>query len=370
MKQLTAINDPVFKRKESYSALDKIFLRFIRDERDLPFIYLTIKIMLTLLPTGILLYFPMDSWLWMLLAGVYFWLNNFVYKGPFGLMFHCTSHRPLFKKKYGFLNYLHPWIIAPFFGHSPETYYTHHVGMHHAENNLEDDESSTMPFQRDSVRGFMIYFGKFLFTGIYHLAAYFFRKKRKRLLYRSVRGELLFILFCIGMSFISFKATLWVFIIPFFLYRLIAMMGNWAQHAFIDADDPGNDYKNSVTCINTKYNLKCWNDGYHISHHEKQTMHWTDHPRYFQETIEKYIENNAVVFDGIHFLHVFFYLMRKRYDLLSKNFVNIGDRYNSDAEVISFLKSRTRKINFDRGREEKYDTVNAVFEGVGSSSNF
>jgi hypothetical protein len=36
--------------------------------------------------------------------------------------------------------------------------------------------------------------------------------------------------------------------------------------------------------------------------------------------------------------------MGKRYDLLAKNFVNIGDRFQTDAEIISFLKQRTRKI--------------------------
>lgn len=348
MKTLTAITDPVFVKPESYSATDRFFLRFIRDERDLPFAYLTVKITLTMLPVAVLLYMPfITGAAWWALALVYAYLNNFAFKGPFGLMLHCTSHRALFKKEYDYMNNYLPWVIAPFFGHSPETYYTHHIGMHHAENNLEDDESSTMPYQRDSFRGFMHYFGTFLFSGIYHLASYFVRKKRKRLFYRSVRGEILFILFCIGMSFISFKATLWVFIIPFFLYRLIAMMGNWAQHSFIDATDPGNDYKNSITCINTNYNVKCWNDGYHISHHEKQTMHWTEHPVYFQKTLPKYIENNAIVFDGIHFLHVFIYLMRKRYDLLAKHFVNIGDRYQSDEEVIAFLKSRTARVPFE-----------------------
>src|SRR6185436_2726893 len=101
-----------------------------------------------------------------------------------------------------------------------------------------------MPYQRDSLRGFGHYFGTFLFTGIYHLAAYFFRKKRMRLMYRSVRGELLFIFFVIGMSIINWQATLIVFIIPFFLFRLLAMMGNWAQHAFIDEQEPANNYKN------------------------------------------------------------------------------------------------------------------------------
>ncbi|RYZ41535.1 MAG: fatty acid desaturase, partial [Sphingobacteriales bacterium] len=138
MKQLTAITDPVFIKPASWSATDRFFLKFIRDERDLPFVYLTLKITLTLIPLGILLYMPFISGpVWWLIAAAYAWFNNFVYKGPFGLMLHCTSHRALFKKEYDFLNNYLPWVVAPFFGHSPETYYTHHIGMHHAENNLE-----------------------------------------------------------------------------------------------------------------------------------------------------------------------------------------------------------------------------------------
>lgn len=348
MKQLNSITDPVYTRPERVGAFDKFLLRFIRDERDLPFAHLTLQITFTLIPLAIALYLvPAGGWVWWLLALAYFYLNNITFKGPFGLMLHCTSHRKFFKKEYEFMNNYLPWVVAPFFGHSPETYYTHHIGMHHAENNLEDDESSTMPYQRDSFKGFMHYFGTFLFMGIYHLCAYFVRKKRKRLFYRSARGEIVFILFCVGMCFVNWMATLWVFIIPFFLFRLVAMVGNWAQHAFISAEDPGNDYKNSITCINTKYNHKCWNDGYHISHHEKMAMHWTEHPTYFQATLDKYIANRAIVFDGIHFLHVFAWLMRKRYDLLAKHFVNIGNVYSSDEEVIAFLKSRTQRIAFE-----------------------
>lgn len=347
MKQLTTITDPVFIKPLKYNAADRFFLKIIRDERDLPFIYLTLKISFTLLPLGILLYMPfIQGWAWWAIAIAYAYLNNFIFKGPFGLMLHCTSHRIFFTKKNSFLNYYLPWVVAPFFGHSPETYFTHHIGMHHAENNLKDDESSTMPFQRDSLKDFSIYFGKFLFRGVYDLARYFFYKKRKKLMFRSVRGELLFILFCVAMSFISFKATLWVFIIPMFIYRLVSMMGNWAQHSFIDAADPANEYKNSITCINTKYNLKCWNDGYHISHHEKQTMHWTEHPVYFKKTLNNYINNDAIVFDGIHFLHVFIWLMRKRYDLLAQNFVRLNNKYKTSEEVEKFLKSRTKKVPF------------------------
>ncbi|WP_090601813.1 hypothetical protein [Parapedobacter koreensis] len=43
-----------------------------------------------------------------------------------------------------------------FFGHMADTYYAHHVGMHHAENNLKDDKSSTMSYQRDSLKSFLV----------------------------------------------------------------------------------------------------------------------------------------------------------------------------------------------------------------------
>lgn len=345
MRYFNAITDPVYVKPASFSRLDRFYLRFIRDERDLPFAYLTVRISLTMLPLGILLFMPfIQGWWWWGIAVAYQYLNNFTYKGPFGLMLHCTSHRKFFKKEYEWMNQYLPWVVAPFFGHSPETYYAHHVGMHHAENNLEEDESSTMPYTRDSVRGFMSYFLKFFFTGIYHLANYFIRKKRKRLMVRAVRGEILFIAFCTALCFVNWPATLCVFIIPFCIYRLIAMMGNWAQHAFICPRQPENDYRNSITCINTKYNHKCWNDGYHISHHEKQTMHWTEHPVHFRQNLDKYLNNDAIVFEGIHFLHVFFWLMRKRYDLLARHYVDLGHSFINDAQICGFLRSRTRKI--------------------------
>ena len=343
------LTDPVYvKQTTPDTAIQRFFKSLIRDERDLPFVYLTIEISLTLLPLAILLYMPVATWLWWVFAIAYQFLNNFRYKGPFGLMLHCTSHRVFFKKEYGLLNRYLPWVIGPLFGQTPESYYTHHIGMHHPENNLAEDESTTMPYQRDSLRDFSAYLTVFIFTGVITVVRYLFRKNRHKLAVKCARGELLFIAACVGLSFINFPATLVVFILPYAISRVIMMVGNFAQHAFISESDPGNEYKNSITCINTKYNHKCWNDGYHISHHIKPSMHWTEHPVYFRKTLNEYIENEAIVFDGIHFLHVWLWLMGKRYDLLAKHFVNIGNRYNSDEDVIAFLKQRTKKINPDK----------------------
>lgn len=336
--------DPVFV-KPAYNRLDRLFLKLIRDERDLPFIYFMFRILLLLIPFAVILFTHLLSgWQWMLAAGCYLVFNFVFFIGRFALLFHCAAHRPLFRREYEKLNLLLPYLFAPFFGHMADTYYAHHVGMHHAENNLEDDESSTMFYQRDSLRSFLSYLGKFLSSGITKCVQYFKKRNRKKLMRSAVQGQVLIVAFCIGLCFVNLPATICVFIIPYFFYRLIAMMGNWAQHAFIDPADPGNAYRNSITCINSKYNWQCWNDGYHISHHLKQTMHWTEHPAYFQSTINNYATQDAVVFSKIDFMMVSVLLLSKRYDLLAKNFVNVGSRFNSDEEVIVFLKKRAERL--------------------------
>lgn len=345
MKNLGVISDPIFKKKASYTAVDRFFLRLIRDERDLPFAYLSTRITLFMLPLAFLLYLPFISgWLWWVIAAAYFFLNNFYFKGPFGLMLHCTSHRPFFKERYGWMNHYLPWIVAPFFGNTPETYFIHHVAMHHVENNLEEDISSTMAYRRDSFREFLKYLANFLFLAIFQLYDYHKAKKRNRFLPRLILGELTFYILCVLLCFINVGATVVAFILPYFIFRIITMMGNWTQHSFIDPDEPGNLYKSSINCINVKYNKKCWNDGYHISHHIRPNLHWTQHPLEFIKNKDKYAENEAIVFDGLDFLEVFIHLMRKRYVVLAEHFVNIDGRYTSDEEVIRMLKRRTQKI--------------------------
>ena len=122
------------------------------------------------------------------------------------------------------------------------------------------------------------------------------------------------------------------------------MAGNWAQHAFIDPSDPGNSYKNSITCINTSYNKKCFNDGYHIGHHIMPAMHWTDMPKNFSDNKEKYVLNNSIIFKQIDYFFIWFLLMTHQYKFLAKKFVDLNGSYKNRQEIITVLKSRTKKI--------------------------
>jgi fatty acid desaturase len=211
------ITDPVFSKSISYNGIDKFLLKYIRDERDLPFIYFTLKIVFLLIPFAFLLFTNLlMGWQWLAAALVYICINFLFFIGRFALMFHCTAHRILFKKEFDYLNSFLPYFIAPFFGHMGYTFYSHHVGMHHAENNLEDDESTTMHYQRDSLIGFLLYLGRFLLSGMYNTAAYFKKTNRKKLLQSLLQGEIFFIVFSVLMCLVNWQATLCVFIVPYF----------------------------------------------------------------------------------------------------------------------------------------------------------
>ena len=232
------------------------------------------------------------------------------------------------------------WVVCPFFGHTPETYFAHHMGMHHVENNMIDDASSTLPYQRDSFRGFLSYVGRFLILGFRDTFMYFFSRKRKKFYMRLTVGEMAFYLFCIGMSFVNFHATLFIFIIPFVFARIVMMLGNWTQHAFVDLE---NLEDNTINCINTKYNQACWNDGYHAVHHVRPALHYTEIPGEFLKNKEFFVKQKTLTFDGIHYLHIFLWLMTKRYDKLAKHVVNVDNMFSSEEEVIALMKERTKK---------------------------
>jgi fatty acid desaturase len=333
------LSDPTYRPRSS--AFERIAERFICDRRDLPFLGLTAVLSATVIPTGVVLFLPGEFRWW--LAALHLALVVY-FLGPFILMLHNTSHRRLFRRPWGWMNHYIPWVLGPFFGESPETYFGHHVGMHHPENNLEDDLSSTMHYQRDSAIDFLRYFFRFFFFGLVELTGYFARKKRRALMIRVALGELLFYAVVVALFFYAWRAALVVFLVPFLVTRFAMMAGNWGQHAFIDGASPENNYRNSITCINSAYNRRCFNDGYHIGHHLKATRHWTEMPEDFQRNVRTYEAEGAFVFSGLDFFNVWLALMLRRYDWLARRLVQLGETPRSYEDDMALLRRRTRRI--------------------------
>jgi fatty acid desaturase len=279
------------------------------------------------------------------LAPVYWLVFVTVLLDRFTLMLHCTSHRQLFRPAHAWLNHVVPWVLSPFLGQTPEAYFAHHVGMHHVEENLPGDLSSTERFQRDRIGHWLRYWSRFMSVGFLELVGYFARKGKRRLLRRVIVGECAYWLSMGLLLWVNPRATIVVFLLPWLVMRTLMMAGNWAQHAFICPQQPGHPLRASITCVGTRYNRRCFNDGYHAVHHVAPRSHWTEHPVEFERNLEEYGRNDAVVFEGLDFFQVWLLLMTGRWLRLERAFVRLpGAPDRSPDEAVAFLRSRVRPV--------------------------
>ena len=326
---------------QTSSRLDALIARFINDPRDTPFVKLSVMATLIVVPFAAILFVP-GVFRWWLVA--IYWVVNFRFLDRFILMLHNTSHRTLYKPRYRWLNAWIPYVLGPLFGETPGSYFAHHIGMHHPENNLAEDLSSTMEYRRDSAADFLRYFGRFMWRGLVDLARYLGRKKRTKLLQRLLVGELSFYVFVGALMFVEWRAALVVFVVPVLVVRFLMMAGNWGQHAFVCAEQPESPYRNSITVVRCSYNERCFNDGYHIGHHVKATRHFSEMPADFEANVAEYAKNGAIVFERIDFFGVWALLMLRQYGRLARHYVALEGARPSESEIVELLSARTRPI--------------------------
>jgi fatty acid desaturase len=317
----------------------------LHDKRDEVFIHLTIRMVLLMVAMMAGLYAslrfaPLHGAQQLLPVAVYLAVWGY-FVSPVILMLHNTMHRP-FLKKHKWFDRAHPFLMSFFFG-IPTGYREHHIGMHHAEDNMRQDLSSTLRFQRDSFLHFLVYFSRFFFLASIELPTYLSRHKKKGMAKRAFLGELGQLSVAAGAVALDWRFGLVAFVIPVVMCRFMMMVGNWGQHAFINVARKNNGIANSITCINSGYNARCFNDGYHISHHLMPARHWTEHPAELLKNRAKYAEQGAIVFRGIDFFLVSVLLWAGRYDVLSRRYVRLGAPM-TDAEVEALLRERVKPV--------------------------
>ncbi|ODA83295.1 hypothetical protein RJ55_01807 [Drechmeria coniospora] len=287
--------------------------------------------------------------------GVLHTAMQFYLLGTYTLMMHQHIHqRGILAKRFALLDKLFPYILDPLMGHSWNTYYYHHVKHHHVEGNGPEDLSSTLRYQRDSALHFLHYVGRFFFLVWLDLPLYFVRKNRPMMAVKSLGWECLTYLFYYTMATrFGGKATTFVYLLPFLLLRLGLMVGNWGQHAFVDADEPDSDFRSSITLVDVASNRFCFNDGYHTSHHLNPLRHWRDHPISFLEQKKTYAKEGALVFHNIDFLMITLRLVLKDYEHLAKCLVPMGDqiRLTMDGRI-ALLKKLTRRFSEEEIQEK------------------
>ncbi|OGE55611.1 hypothetical protein PENARI_c004G07315 [Penicillium arizonense] len=298
----------------------------------------------TSIPSALYLYCYHFSWI----HGLLHWIVHVWYAGSYTLMKHQYVHmKGVLAPQYRLIDTLFPYIVDPFVGHTWNSYYYHHVKMHHVEGNGPRDLNSTMWYDRDSIVDFALYVGRFFFLIWLDLPLYFLGKGQYSTAFRTAFWEISnYIAIALLYQYGHAQATFCVFVLPLLTLRAGLMAGNWGQHAFVDPSDPSSDFRSSVTLIDVASNRFCFNDGYHTSHHLHPRRHWREHPVALLRDQKRYSDERALVFRNVDYLMLTVKLLQKDYMHLARCMVPIGpeQRQMSLEQRADMLRSRTRRL--------------------------
>jgi len=326
------------------AARDRLVTTLLADPRDWPLLACTVRAAV-LVPLALSVYVAQRrEWmLFVVLAAAH--LAVYVYHlEPFITMYHDVNHRRLFRRERQALTAVLHWLIAPLYGLTPNTYYIHHVLMHHPSDNMSDDVSTTLQYRRDSPMHFLRYYWTFMVS--HRKVSAYMRQRYHRSTYsrRLIVGELLHVGVVGVLLWWAPLATLIVFLIPLLVTRSLLIIGNWAEHAFIDPWAPGNLFRNSTNLLGAA-NARAFNVGYHIDHHLRPSAHFSTHPEHFRLHQARFGREDAVVLQDLNYPQLWWLLMTHRYRTLADRLVELpGAPARSREEKIAMLKSRVVPI--------------------------
>jgi len=316
---------------------DAITLHLV-NPKDIVMIRLIFNITVTIFPSAILLFWLRNPPF--ILGVIHLAMILVLYMQRFVLTLHFASHKALFASPV-FDLYVQ-YVISPFFGIPSGTYRSHHVVMHHIENNVFPyDVSSTMIYQRDNFFHFLCYWFRYVFAIWFQLPYYAWKRQRYELSLHTIAWTSAFLVSVTTLYQFAPGATLYVFILPFFVASFLLMLGNWSQHIFVDPSRYSDSYALTYNIINSEMNKLTYNDGYHIVHHLYSQLHWSELPKYFLKNQAKFETNNSLTFEGVEYLEIGIYVFFGMYDRLVKHYVHLGEpgTKKSKEEVITLLKS-------------------------------
>jgi len=257
---------------------------------------------------------------------------------------HKEAHNfgNLFKQPYNrvFKFVFNRWV-GVFHGVLPGVFTISHVFNHHKYDNGDKDVICTILRPRDRFSSLVKFLpGFFAYASNVSTVQSLIAEGKTAYALQASLGTLYYLAIVSACAYVQPLFTLCTLVYAFVEGNVLLSVVQIGWHAFVDEDDPTNDYINSTTIVDgVNFTL---NEEYHVVHHQYAGAHWGKYVPLYEKHAEGYQACVPTIFQGLNLFELYGMVVANAWDELADKFYHPLNPGLSKEELILVLKKRVR----------------------------